>query len=156
MKFPFVRIKVINDLRVKYFRADDSGATYLGGDRAWRYNNPGNIGYGNSKFMKELGPIGKAQGSAVFPDHETGRQAEFLLLKTESYQERTLNQAIEAWAPAKDHNNTKLYQRDAHDWTQFDMNRKVKSLSGKELVIFVNAIVVSRFNSLPISKFVFA
>jgi hypothetical protein len=29
MKSPFVRIKVINDLRVKYFRADDSGAIYL-------------------------------------------------------------------------------------------------------------------------------
>jgi hypothetical protein len=117
MKSPFVRVKVINDLRVQYFRDDGSGATYLGGQRAWRYNNPGNIGYGNSELMSELGAIGKAQGSAVFPDYETGRQAEFLLPQTESYQERTLNQAIEAWAPAKDHNDTKRYQQNIHDWT---------------------------------------
>jgi len=90
--------------------------------------------------MKEFGTIGKAKGFAVFPDYETGRRAEFLLLKTAKYQEFTLNQAIEAWAPEEDHNNTKRYQRDVHDWTQFDMNRKVKSLSKKELEIFVNAL----------------
>jgi hypothetical protein len=140
MKSPFVRIKVINDLRVKHFRADGSGEICLGGQKAWRYNNPGNIGYGNSKFMKELGAIGKAQRAAVFPDYETGRQAEFLLLKTANYQERTLNQAIEAWAPQEDENDTERYQQEVHDWTKFDMNRKVKSLSEKELVIFVNAI----------------
>lgn len=140
MKSPFVRVKVINDLRVKYFRADDSGAIYLGGQRAWRYNNPGNIGYGNSKLMNELGAIGKAQGSAIFPDYEIGRNAEFLLLKTANYQERTLNQAIEAWAPQEDKNDTRRYQQEVHRWTQLDMNRKVKSLSEKELEIFVNAI----------------
>ena len=140
MKSPFVRIKVINDLRVKYFRADGSGATYLGGQRAWRYSNPGNIGYGNSKLMNELGAIGKAQGSAIFPDYETGRNAEFLLLKTASYPERTLNQAIEAWAPQEDKNDTRRYQQEVHEWTQLDMNRKVKSLSERELQIFVDAI----------------
>jgi hypothetical protein len=123
-----------------YFRADDSGATFLGGEKAWRYNNPGNIGYGNSKLMNEFGVIGKAGKFAVFPDYETGREGEFLLLKTEKYQERTLNQTIEAWAPTKDQNDTKRYQQDVHDWTQFDMVRKVKSLSKKELEIFVNAI----------------
>jgi hypothetical protein len=43
MKSPFVRIKVINDLRIIYFRADGSGATFLKGSRAWRNQNPGNI-----------------------------------------------------------------------------------------------------------------
>jgi hypothetical protein len=75
VKSPFVRIKVINDLRIMYFRADDSGATFLGGEKAWRYNNPGNIGYGNSKLMNEIGVIGKAGKFAVFPDYETGREA---------------------------------------------------------------------------------
>jgi hypothetical protein len=44
---PFIKIEIINDLRIVYYREDGSSAIYVGGSRNWRNNNPGNIGYGN-------------------------------------------------------------------------------------------------------------
>jgi hypothetical protein len=57
----------------------------------------------------------------------------------ETYQEYTLNRAIEAWAPPSE-NDTEAYKQHVHDWTGLDMNRKVKSLSEKELESFAKAI----------------
>ena len=140
MSSPFVRIKEINDLRIVYYRTDGSSAIFLGGKRTWRNNNPGNLGYGNGKLMRQLGAIGKAGGFAVFPDYETGRKAMFSVLKKPDFQERTLAKAIETWAPAEDGNNPDAYSKFVHTKTKFDMNRKVKSLSEEELTNFVNAI----------------
>ncbi len=57
---PYLRIKIINDLRIVYYRDDGSCVTYVGGNRNWRNNNPGNIGYGNGALVRRLGAIGKA------------------------------------------------------------------------------------------------
>lgn len=72
---PFVKIEEKKDLRIIYYRED--GSIYIGGNRNWRNNNPGNIGYGNGKLVTKLGAIGKAGGFAVFPDYETRRRAIF-------------------------------------------------------------------------------
>jgi hypothetical protein len=140
METPFIRIVEKNALRIVYFRADGSGAIFIGGKRTWRNQNPGNIGYGNGKLAKELGAIGKAGGFAVFPDYETGRRAVFLVLAEPDFQERTLAKAIEVWAPSEDRNDTEQYKRQVHAWTELDLNRKVKSLSKGELEGFVKAI----------------
>lgn len=135
MSSPFVRIKEINDLRIIYYRADRSSAIFLGGKRAWRNNNPGNIAYGNGKLVKELGAIGKAGGFAVFPDYATGRKAVFVVLRQTAFQARTLAKAIEAWAPEEHGNDTELYKRQVKDWTGLDPDRKVKVLEPKHHVL---------------------
>jgi hypothetical protein len=124
----FVRIEVINDLRIIYYRKDGSSAIYIGGQRNWRNNNPGNIGYGNGILVKRLGAIGKAGGFAVFPNYEIGRAAIFGVLKQDSFQNRTVSKAIEVWAPKEDNNDTELYKKHIHLWTNIDLKRQIKNL----------------------------
>jgi hypothetical protein len=137
---PFVRIEIVNDLRIIYYREDGSSAIYIGGQRNWRNNNPGNIGYGNGKLVKSLGAIGQAGGFAVFPDYETGRKAIFSVLKKNDFQGRTVSKAIEVWAPKEHGNDTELYKKHIQAWTQIDLMRKVSSLSGEEIEKLVKAI----------------
>lgn len=137
---PFIRIEVVNDLRIIFYREDGSSEIYIGGRRNWRNNNPGNIGYGNGKLVKSLGAIGQAGGFAVFPDYETGRRAIFSVLKKNDFQGRTVSKAIEVWAPKEDGNNTELYKKHVQAWTQIDLTRHVNSLSGEELEKLVKAI----------------
>lgn len=136
----FVRIEEKNDLRIIYFREDGSSAIYIGGTRNWRNNNPGNIGYGNGSLVKKLGAIGKAGGFAVFPNYETGRKAIFSVLKKDDFQGRTVSKAVEVWAPKEHGNNTELYKKHIHVWTQIDLTRLISSLSAEELEKLVNAI----------------
>lgn len=136
----FVRVEVVNDLRIIYYREDGSNATYIGGQRNWRNNNPGNIGYGNGKLVKSLGAIGQAGGFAVFPDYETGRRAIFSVLKKNDFQGRTVSKAIEVWAPKEHGNDTELYKKHVQAWTQIDLMRQVSSLSNEELEKLVKAI----------------
>lgn len=96
---PFIRIEIINDLRIVYYREDGSSAVYIGGSRNWRNNNPGNIGYGNGKLVTKLGAIGKAGGFAVFPDYETGRKAIFSVLKKDDFQGRTVSKIYRGMGP---------------------------------------------------------
>jgi hypothetical protein len=137
---PFIRIEIINDLRIVYYREDGSSAIYVGGSRNWRNNNPGNIGYGNGKLATKLGAIGKAGGFAVFPDYETGRKAIFSVLKKDDFQGRTVSKAIEVWAPKEDGNNTELYKKHVQTWTQIVLTRQVNTLSEDELEKLVKAI----------------
>ncbi len=139
-KNPFVRIEVINDLRIIYYRKDGSSAIYIGGQRNWRNNNPGNIGYGNGILVKRLGAIGKAGGFAVFPNYEIGRTAIFGVLKQDSFQNRTVSKAIEVWAPKEDNNDTELYKKHVQLWTSIDLKRQIKSLTEEELEKLVWAI----------------
>lgn len=137
---PFVRIEVINDLRIIYYRKDGSSAIYIGGQRNWRNNNPGNIGYGNGILVKRLGAIGKAGGFAIFPNYEIGRIAIFGVLKQDSFQNRTVSKAIEVWAPKEDNNDTELYKKHVQLWTSIDLKRQIKSLTEEELEKLVWAI----------------
>jgi hypothetical protein len=139
-KLPFIRIEVVNDLRIIYYREDGSSAIYLGGQRNWRNNNPGNIGYGNGILVKRLGAIGKAGGFAVFPDYETGRTAIFGVLKQDSFQNRIVSKAIEVWAPKEDGNDTELYKKHIRLWTGIELSRQIKTLSNEELEKLVAAI----------------
>lgn len=139
-KGPFVRIEEKNALRIIYYREDGSSATYVGGKRNWRNNNPGNIGYGNGILAKKLGAIGKAGGFAVFPDYETGRKAIFSVLKKDDFQGRKVSKAIEVWAPKEDGNNTELYKKQVQAWTQIDLTRQVSSLTDDEMEKLVAAI----------------
>lgn len=82
----------------------------IGGSRAWRNNNEGNIRYGRT--ARRYGAIGKDQnGFAIFPTAAHGHRAkEALLFESDTYRNLSLMQAIEKYAPPSE-NNTAAYQR---------------------------------------------
>ena len=74
--------------------------TRTGGTISWRNNNPGNIVAG--AFATSMGATGytiakDGNKEAVFPDYETGRRAQLALLKSNSYSNLTIGQAVGKW-----------------------------------------------------------
>lgn len=147
----FIKAKETGKRRVTYWDADGTEVTFIGGNRTWLNQNPGDIGAGS--WAKQHGAIGKARGFAIFPNYKTGRAAIFDLLKSEGYINQTIWDAIPHYAPAKD-NDVKRYRRLIREFTGFDLNRKIKDLSAKELEKLVNAIerVEGKFKAGKIIK----
>lgn len=93
---------------ITYTASDGSKYTHVGGSLTWRANNPGALRH--SDFTRRMGAIGKTtNGFAIFPNPEVGRRANVALLKTEKYQNKTLAQAINTYAPSSDGNNPTSY-----------------------------------------------
>jgi hypothetical protein len=63
--------------------------------RADRNNNPGNIKYG--KFAKKYGAKADKDGFAIFPDRQVGLKAMKDLLKSDSYKNLSVKDAIHKW-----------------------------------------------------------
>lgn len=82
----------------------------VGGSRAWRNNNAGNLRYGS--LSRKYGAIGKDRdGFAIFATEEQGHRAKKrLLFESNAYRNLTLTQAIAKYAPPNE-NNTAAYQR---------------------------------------------
>ena len=80
----FVRAQETGFKEVTCWRVDGSSVRFIGGSRAWRNQNPGNI-ISAGNFAKDHGAIGSAGGFAVFQNYETGKAALFSLLKTKKY-----------------------------------------------------------------------
>jgi hypothetical protein len=82
--------------------------TKIGGSRAWRNNNPGNIEYGN--FAKGQGAVGveKAGRFAKFSSPEAGMAALKGLLGGSKYKDLNVVDAMKQYAPSKE-NNTEAY-----------------------------------------------
>ena len=116
---------------------DNTQYKQVGGTRAWRNNNPGNIRM--SDFSQRAGAIGVAGGFAVFPDEATGMRAVKSLLLGNSYKNLTIANAISRYAPPTE-NNTVAYQRSIERLTGLSINRKISDLSDSELDKVVNAI----------------
>lgn len=110
---------------------------HVGGTRAWRNNNPGNIRM--SDFSRRAGAIGTAGGFAVFPDERTGMRAVKQLLRSKSYNKLTIAGAISRYAPPSE-NNTAAYHRSIEKLTGLSINRMMSDLSDTELDKVVNAI----------------
>ncbi|MER2193330.1 hypothetical protein ABS771_08465 [Methylobacterium brachiatum] len=81
----------------------------IGGSRAWRNFNPGNLK--DSPFTRRMGSTGRdAGGFAVFPDDATGRKAqEALLFNSDSYKNLSIRDAIARYAPGSDGNDPASY-----------------------------------------------
>ncbi len=90
-----------------YLFDDDSLEVRTGGHPAWRNNNPGNLR--PTKFSYKAGAIGEANNFAIFPDVQTGIDAQIKLLKTKTYKKLTLAEAIAKYAPKKDGNSPEKY-----------------------------------------------
>ena len=87
----------------------------MGGTLSWRYNNPGNIKYGQFSRMQKS--IGKGWGGhAVFPTYEIGRRAKQQLLFTpiRRYYNLSIREALTYYAPVNDRrssNRPDIYAR---------------------------------------------
>lgn len=122
---------------VVFVAADNTQYKQVGGTRAWRNNNPGNIRM--TEFSRRAGAIGEAGGFAVFPDEQTGMQAIKKLLRGKSYNNLTIANAVSRYAPPSE-NNTVAYQRSIERLTGLSINRRISELSDSELDKVTNAI----------------
>ncbi len=109
----------------------------VGGTRAWRNSNPGNIRY--TDFAKRVGAIGSAGGFAVFPNEEIGLYAIEALLRTNTYSKLTVAGAISKYAPPSE-NNTSGYQRKIEKMTGISINKPMADLTDDEMQRVVRAI----------------
>lgn len=115
----------------------DGTSETLTGSRAIRNNNPGNLEYGT--FAKNQGAVGSDGRYAVFPTPEIGYTAKINLLKTNTYQNLSIRDAFNRYAPPSENPN---YLRDLQDRTGFDLNRKMSSLNDQEFKKLVDAVAV--------------
>ena len=122
---------------VIYKHLDNSRVRYTGGTRAWRNTNPGNLR--NYKFSKDMGSVGHAGGFAVFPDENTGMAALIALLRSDTYRNRTIADAVRRYAPPSENDTTRYMQRLAQ-LTGVDLNRRMGDLTDTEIRRVANAI----------------
>jgi hypothetical protein len=110
----------------------------IGGDPAWRNNNPGNLKAG--PHTRIHGSIGIVNGFAVFPTEEIGTEARIRLLKGSTYRNKTIIEAVKSYAPKKDGNNPERYARQIESITGLKQNRVLKDLSDKEFAALIAAM----------------
>lgn len=114
----------VNEVSIHY--SDKEIETRIGGTRAWRNNNPGNLRSG--AFANRYGAVGNAGGFAVFPDEETGHRASVALLKSPNYINLTVNEAIARRSPNNENDTSR---------TQY-LIRQISKLSGGEKIGSLN------------------
>ena len=122
---------------VIYTMPDGGRVKRVGGTRAWRNTNPGNIRY--SEFARRIGAIGQAGGFAVFPTEEIGMYAIEALLRSDSYNKLTVAGAISRYAPPSE-NNTSAYHRQIEKLTGLSVNKRMADLTADELTQVAMAI----------------
>jgi hypothetical protein len=135
----YVKAEGISRNRVRY--TDSSGRVFIHskGSWAWRNNNPGNIRK-PGKDTKFEGIIGYAGGFLVFSSYAAGLKALQILLKKPFYQNLSLFDAVEKYAPAKDNNDVKNYRRILVQVTKIDLDTKLKSLNEAQFLLLCQAV----------------
>ena len=109
----------------------------VGGTKAWRNNNPGNIVGG--AWANGRGAIGTAFGMAVFPDEATGGAAIPALLHTTAYQARTIREAISMYAPPSE-NDTESYIQSVVRGAGVPDTTRLSALTDAQLDLIVGVI----------------
>lgn len=133
--FPIVPVQIEQQGKsVIYVYNDGKRVIRNNGTRAWRNNNPGNLRYYD--FAKSNGTIGEAGKFAVFPDEETGMQALYKLLQTDSYKNLTIENALKRYDPS----TWQTYTRKMTRLTGLSANTKLRDLSKTQLDIFAQTI----------------
>ena len=132
-----VRIEYENRTTI-YVKKDGTKIKRIGGSVAWRNNNPGNIR--KSSFAHQNGAVGETDKWAVFPNEETGLIAITKLLRSKSYRNLSISEAIHKWAPASDNNNPKSYSQRISKMTGLPVNAKINNLNDNDLMRVARAI----------------
>ena len=120
-----------------YVGNDGNIYEFSGGSRAWRNNNPGNLEDG--KFARDNGAIGTDGRFAIFPDTTTGFNAMAGLLATNSYQNLTIEGAINRYAPPNE-NNVEDYLKSIERQTGFPRSTPMNNLSKDNLLKLAKAM----------------
>jgi hypothetical protein len=127
-----------------YVGNDGNIYEYSGGTPAWRNNNPGNLRAYKSSF--DRGAIGtgsgattEAPGFAIFPDIDTGWNAMVGLLSSQTYQNLTIEEAINRYAPPNE-NNVEDYLKFIENQTGFPRTTPMNNLSKDNLLKLAKAM----------------
>ena len=129
-----------NGLRVTYIDEFGNRTVHSGGNKAWRNNNPGALMY--TKTTQGYGAIGKDDfGIAIFPDVETGHQAQRKLLRGPIYRNSTLHHGISDYL-GDDAKPGKLdqYRNRVRTWANLDLGRTYGNLNDEEFDRLQDAI----------------
>lgn len=118
---------------VKY---EDGTTEVRTGDRPIRNNNPGNL-EASPWTQGQAGYVGSDGRYAVFATKQDGWNAKVNLLKTDTYQNLSIRDAFNRYAPPSENPN---YIRDLQSFTGFDLNRQMNSLNEQEFNTLVNAV----------------
>ena len=119
---------------VKY---EDGSTEVRTGPRPIRNNNPGNLEAEGGFSEKQPGYVGSDGRYAVFATKQDGWNAKINLLKTDTYQNLSLIDAFNRYAPPSENPN---YLSSLRAYTGFDLNRKMNSLNDDEFNTLVNAV----------------
>jgi Peptidase M15 len=114
----------------------------VGGSRAWRNNNPGNIRPG--QFTRANGAIGADTrpgdpGFAIFADEASGMRAIVALLKTSTYRNLTIAGVITRYAPPSE-NDTRRYIEGVVTQTGLAAGTVISRLTDAQLAAIAQAI----------------
>ena len=117
---------------VVIFKIGDKEEVRTGGSVSWRYNNPGLIYYGD--FAKEAGAIGTDGRYALFRTYEDGRKALMTLLweSDRGYKNKSLEEAMRAYAPKNEGFNTEYYIKVIKADTGISLSKKMSDFSDKD------------------------
>lgn len=126
-----VSARVISNKVIEYTRSDGTKYRNNAGSPAWRHTNPGNIV--NSAFAISHGAIGRGKKFAIFPSKDIGIKAIISLLRSSSYRNLSIINAIRRYAPAADNNNPEKYARDLSRATGLDIYRILNTLTDAEM-----------------------
>jgi hypothetical protein len=113
--------------------------SYIARGHGRRNNNPGNIRK-PGKDTKFEGIIGYAGGFLIFSSYDTDFKALQILLKKPFYQNLSLFDAVEKYAPAKDKNDVRNYRKILVQVTKIDLDTKLKSLSEVQFLLLCQAV----------------
>jgi hypothetical protein len=126
-----------NDSGVTNVTYSDGTTETLSGPRPLRNNNPGNLEYGD--FAKSRGAVGSDGRYAVFPDVQTGTNAQISLLKSDSYNTLTVSQMVNKYAPPSENPN---YLPKLINLTGLSPDTKLNSLTDEQFTNMVDKIQV--------------
>jgi hypothetical protein len=117
--------------KVDYYNENgDLRETRVGGDRAWRNNNPGNIRGDKSQIGTDPRPQTPGKQAkppfSIFPDMETGVQAKADLLN-QKYGGYTINDMIPKYSPSSDNNDVQGIRKNISNFSGLDLNKKSKT-----------------------------
>jgi hypothetical protein len=135
--------------RVVIDYSDGTSELRDGGSLAWRDNNPGNMAFG--RFTRSNGAIGRngvvrREGDkvhlppAIFPDTSTGDQAMRNRLTSPGWAEKTVQQAINGWAPRNDGNDPTRYGAFLSRATNVPLDATLRSLTPDQVDAIARAI----------------
>lgn len=109
-----------------YTDIDGRHYRFYGGTWAWRNHNPGNVYAG--PISKKHGRIGIVGPFAIFPDDASGHASLLDSLIT-TFGNMSIHKMIYKFAPPKDHNPTKKYEKMIREKTGIYDDRPIKKFT---------------------------